>query len=354
MRTLALPGCLLLLAAVSPAQRLIAVDSTTRGVFEVDPATAARVQVGTMSGNVGIPAALAYDQFTGRMWVSSTQNDSLYVVDVTNWNATVVGSFGSSAFVMHGLEWVWSTNTLYGASYHDGGLYTIDTATGAATLVGLTGLPSTNRFLNLAYDVLTNTMFMTNAGTDRLYSVDLATAQVTMIGLMSTGWSGAAAFDYGTDTLFLTNNSASTLWTVSTTTGAGTLVGSLGSGNMIGLVHVAGAGRLTRASLGCGPTTIAVTGHPQIGSPITWEVGATTGFPWLGFGLNGLSLPFCGCTIAHDWAVALPGSSITFSLPGLPTVIGVQLFTQGLDLLGTGGCPSPQLTLTDAITLTIG
>jgi hypothetical protein len=353
MRTLAFVVSVSLPLAICPAQRLLTVDSSG-GVFEVDPATAARTQIGTMSGNVGISAGLAYDQSTGRMWVTSTQNDSLYRVDVTNWQATLVGSFGSAALVMHGLEWDWSTNTLYGASYHDGGLYTIDTATGAATLVGLTGLPSTNRFLNLAYDVLTNTMLMTNAGTDSLYTVDRATGQVTLIGPMSMGWSGAAAFDYVTDTLFVTNNSSATLWNVSKTTGAGTLVGSIGPGNMIGLVYVAGAGRLTRASLGCGPAAITVVGHPETGSAITWQVGATTGLPWLGFSLVGLSAPFCGCTIAHDWSVALPVNNVTWTVPSSPTVIGVQLFTQGLDLLGTGGCPSPQLTLTDAITLTIG
>ena len=81
---------------------------------------------------------------------------------------------------------------------------------------------------------------------------------------------------------------------------------------------------------------------------------ATTGQPWLGFGLGWLSAPFCGCTIAHDWSVAVQANSVTWTVPSTESVIGVQLFTQGLDLFGTGGCPSPPVTLTDAIILTIG
>jgi hypothetical protein len=355
MRALVFAGFGLVLAAMCPAQRLFVIDAMTRGVFAVDPATAVKAQVGTMSANIGLPAALAYDPAAGRMWVSSAQDSSLYIVDVTNWQAMLVGPFGVPSFAMHGLEWDSSTNKLFGACRHDGGLYTIDTGTGTATLVGLTGLPPGNCYLNLAHDPVTDTMWMTHAGTDRLYSVDRVTGQATMIGLLSAGWTGAAAFHPENGRLWITNSLAATLCVVSTTTGMASPVGSLGAGtNMLGLVYVPGAGRLTREAHACGPTTIHITGLPALGAVIATQLGGVIGIPLIGYGITAAGLPYCGCTIGHEWAATVIGSASSFTLPMHPSFLGAQLLIQGADIAGIGGCVNPPLTLTDTITVTIG
>ncbi|MCU0864289.1 MAG: hypothetical protein MUC36_10880 [Planctomycetes bacterium] len=347
------PHVSLALALVAPlaAQRMLTVDST-RVVYELDLTTGVRTSLGTISANAATTGGLAYDSLTGKLYLTSTSNDSLYVVDVTNWSATLVGPYGGSQFVMHGLEWDSSTNTLYGMSQHDGGLYTIDTTTGLATLVGVTGLTS---FHNLGYDPVTNTMWMTNSNTDSFYSIDRATGAATLVGPL-TGPTNPNGLAYNIDnqTLYLVCNTTDILYTINTTTGIATAVGPMGSSNQLGLAYLPGNGRLSRTVHGCGPTTIGVTGHPNAGFSIQTTVGAATGFPFVGYGATSLGIPFCGCTVGHEWSVAAFGATSTFAIPSGPSVIGVQLFIQGMDFLGAGGCSDPLLTLTDTITVTIG
>ena len=52
--------------------------------------------------------------------------------------------------------------------------------------------------------------------------------------------------------------------------------------------------------------------------------------------------------------VLLLGPTVSFTIPADPGLIGVSLHIQGLDFLGTGGCPDPMLALTDTISVLIG
>jgi hypothetical protein len=341
----------LLAAAPASAQRMIALDSN-RSVYEVDIATGVRTLLGTVTSNVSTAAGLAYDMFAGNLYLTSTGNDSVYLIDQTNWRARLIGPYGDSAIVMHGLEWDSSTNTLYGMSSHNNGLYTISTTTGTATLVGQTGLTS---FHNLGYDPVLDTMWMTNSGTDSFYSINRTTGAATLIGPLS-GPTNPNGLAYNIDnlTLYLVDNSTDVFYTIDTTTGAATAVGPLGAGNYLGLAYLRGTGRMTRAAHGCGPTTVFVTGNPNIGGTVTMDVENTTGIPLVGFGLTNVGVPYCGCTIGHEWAVAVVGGSVPFTIPNDPANVGVTLLMQGVDFLGAGGCPDPMLTLTDTITVTIG
>ena len=339
----------LLLAAPAFAQRMICCDSS-RNVFEVDLATGTKTQIGQMSSNASTSAGYAYDLFAGKLYLTSTGNDSLYVVDMTSWEAKLIGAFGvGSQVVMHGLEWDLSTSTLYAAG-HAGEFYTVDTTTGQATLVGSTGLTS---FQNLGYDPTTDTMYLSNSGSDSLYIVDRNTAAVTLLGPLTGPTNpNSLAYDIDTLTMYLADNSTDTLYTLDLATGAATVVGAMGSGNVLGLAYIPGTGRLTRAAHGCGPTTIFVTGNPNVGGVVEFEIGNVTGFPLVGYGISQLGIPFCGCTVGHEWALALFGQTSSFSIPA--TAFGIDLYVQGMDFLGTGGCANPQLTLTDTITVSIG
>ncbi len=345
-----------LACAPGAAQRLIALDSN-RSVYELDITTGVRTLLGTVTSNSGTSAGLAYDLGRGKLYLTSTGNDSLYLLDVTDWSATLIGGYGvGSAVVMHGIEYDPTTDQLFGMSSNDYGLYTLDRSTGAATLVGTTGL--SGGFPNLVYDFALNAMLMTSGGTDSLYHIDRTTAAVTLIGPLagpapaSTNANGLA-FDIDNLTVYMVDNSTDHLYSIDTTTGVATPIGPVGSSNLLGLVYIPGTGRLTRSAHGCGPTTIRVTGHPEIGNVIEFTLGNTTGFPLVGFGLTNIGLPFCGCTIGHEWAVAIFGNTVQLPVPQNPTLIGMQVFTQGMDFLGAGGCADPLLTLTDTITLTL-
>lgn len=355
MRLLELAVAVVLVTPLA-AQRLIGIDSA-RGVWQIDTATGARTSLGVSTANAGVTGGLAYDAATGRLWCTSTSQHELFTLDVTNWAATAVGPFGPSMPFMHGIEWDPSTQTLYGhgSSAVTGGLYTLDPATGAATFVGASGLTAGVGFPNLGSDPTQNVLWMTHATTDSLYSVDRATGTPTLVGpLLGPTGPTALAFDTDDQKLYLTCNLTNSLYTIDTATGQTTFVGAMGQGNMLGLAYIPGAGRLTRAAHACGPTTIRVTGHPAIGATIATELGDVVGIPLIGYGITTAGLPFCGCTIGHEWAATVIGSSSSFTIPPNPGLVGVQLSLQGADIAGIGGCQDPPLTLTDTITVTIG
>ncbi len=221
--------------AGAPAGTLFAIESS-RLLFTIDPATGVKTEIATVSANAGTTAGLAYDPVGNTVYLSSTNNDALYTLDLATGAATLVGSYGTDV-VMHGLEWDSSTGTLYGASSTPNSFYSISTATGAATLVGSIGLSSFN---NLGYDAANDVMYMTNSSADALYTLDRATGAPSLVGSLSgsTNPNGLAyAADLGV--MFLADNSTDTLYSLNLSTGAATAIGSTGSGNILGLVYVA-------------------------------------------------------------------------------------------------------------------
>jgi hypothetical protein len=114
-------------------------------------------------------------------------------------------------------------------------------------------------------------------------------------------------------------------------------------------------GSMTTVPTACGSApVISVTGQPRIQGQLVVLLGGTTGAPFVGYGFNLTPTPFCGCTFGHNWEAALFGAFIGLTIPCDPIFIGVTLGLQGLDLGGVGGCPSPQLTVTDTVQVTIG
>jgi hypothetical protein len=99
---------------------------------------------------------------------------------------------------------------------------------------------------------------------------------------------------------------------------------------------------------------MTVAGTPGIFSTLTCTVTGATGLPFVGYGFSLTPTPFCGCTIGHEWAGSFFGSTANITIPCDPFFIGLQFGLQGLDLGGTGGCASPQLTATDTVIVTIG
>ncbi len=115
-----------------------------------------------------------------------------------------------------------------------------------------------------------------------------------------------------------------------------------------------GAGTMATTPMACGSANLTVTGTPGIFSTLTCTVTGATGLPFVGYGFNLTPVPFCGCTIGHDWTGSFFGGTANITIPCDPFFIGLQFGLQGLDLGGTGGCASPQLTATDTVVVTIG
>ncbi|HEX5108300.1 MAG TPA: hypothetical protein VFV95_07640 [Vicinamibacterales bacterium] len=351
-----LTSVLVSLAAIGrlTAQRLLTWD-TSLTVYELDVATGTRTLLGSVTPNVGVIGGAAYDRLAGKIFV--TGPDNLFFIDITNGAASLVGSHGLSVpTILHGLEWDSSTDTLYGVAVSDNRLYTIDRTTGLATLVGPTGLaPGSGNYCNLGHHAAANVMLLTNSGTASTYTVDRTTGLATLLGPLNGPTSPTGlAFDSDNGLMYLVDNLSDTLYTVDPVSGAATAVGSMGPGNSFALAYIPGAGRLTRTFASCGATPITVTGHPNLGYTIQTTLGNVAGVPLIGLGVTSLSVVFCGCPIGHEWAVAIVGSTASLPIPAAPGLVGAQVFIQGIDFLAPGGCPDPQHTMTDTITLTVG
>jgi hypothetical protein len=121
-----------------------------------------------------------------------------------------------------------------------------------------------------------------------------------------------------------------------------------------GVRLIPAGGALVRIPHGCGVQTITSAGTGALGSAVTTTTAGATGVPFLGVGLVLVPVPLCAtCTLGHEWAVALFGTSIVFNIPNDPAFSGLQVGFQGADLFGTGACAAPPVATTDTIVLTI-
>lgn len=110
---------------------------------------------------------------------------------------------------------------------------------------------------------------------------------------------------------------------------------------------------LQRLPGACGAAGITATGNAEIGTDLVTTILNPVGIPFIGYGLTALGVPFCNCTVLHDFTVLVAGPQSTLPLPNNPALFGFQLLIQGLDFLAPGGCPDPLFTLTDGYTLTV-
>ncbi|MGE3171744.1 MAG: hypothetical protein AB7O97_03900 [Planctomycetota bacterium] len=358
------------------AQSLISVETTnSRAVSRVDRATGVKTVYAAMSTNISTCGALAHDWINNVLYAASTSNDSLYTFDANTGEATLIGAFGDTTIVMHGMEFDSSTGTLYGVSGStNNNLYTLDVNTGAETLVGSTGLSS---FTNLCYDVLHDVMYATNSGSDSWYSIDRITGAATLIGALNgpTNPNGLA-YDLATDTIYLADNSTDSLYTIDRVTGNATLIGSMGSGNVLGLVIIPPTGTYDVFGAGCAGTA-GVPGNVVVATPnvgLNWIVNVTnlpfdaaifiyglsnttsSLFGPLPFDMGLIGAPGCFARVdvADSFFLLGAGGTATFSalIPDDPaTFVGLELFTQALsfDTVNSFG-----FTTSDAAAAVIG
>ncbi|MBL8756192.1 MAG: hypothetical protein JNK15_23055 [Planctomycetes bacterium] len=113
------------------------------------------------------------------------------------------------------------------------------------------------------------------------------------------------------------------------------------------------ASTLTKITATCGTAGINATGTAQIGTEVHTEITTPLGLPFVSYGTQLFLFPFCGCTVVHDNLIVLPGPVNTLALPNNAALIGVQIYSQGVDFLAPGACPDPLLTLTDGYVFTI-
>lgn len=110
---------------------------------------------------------------------------------------------------------------------------------------------------------------------------------------------------------------------------------------------------LARLPAACGTTGIQATGNAEVGTDVITTISGAQGIPFVSYGLTFFNLPFCGCSLVHDFIVLAPGVQSTLSIPNSPSLFGFALYIQGVDLGSTTGCQDPLFALTDGYALTI-
>ena len=217
------------------SSRMIAIDSARR-LYNVDTSTGLVTEYLTATSNAGTTGGLAYDCTSGTVYLTSTSLDSLFTLDVESGAATLIGAYGDTSVVMHGLEWDSSMGTLYGGTSER--LFSIDTESGFATLIGATGVSS---FSNLGYDSDNDVMYGTNSGADSFYSVDRSTGAFNLIGPLLGGSTNPNAMAYDSDAgiMYMMDNSQDNLYRMDLESGQAILIGDIGASlNILGLVFI--------------------------------------------------------------------------------------------------------------------
>jgi len=268
---------------------------------------------------------------------------------------------------------IWN-NQLYSSASAQGFYSVSEVGTGVSTLPGqvvtaLPGLPTTQGpsqydFFFADPSTLYVTDDRTTGGNGGIYKYQLINSVWTFQYLLSQsaslGCRGLTGIvNQGVVTLYATNTLTSTNELLSVTdlgpnSTFTTIATAMTNTVFRGLRLITSSSYVNRIPHGCGPTTISGAGMPSLGGSFTTSLGGITGLPFLGYGFAINPTPLCAlCTLGHEWSVALFGLNSTFQVPTNPVFAGLVIGIQGADLLGSGGCQAPMVTLTDTLTITL-
>ncbi len=167
-------------------------------MWELDPAIGAILNTYTATTPLGAEtyAGLAYDPTDGTVYASSTSiaSASLFTMDVTTGNATLVGPITGAPCVI-GLA-VDGAGDLWGYDICVDELFNINKTTGAATSIGSIGFDA-NFGQGMGWDAATDTLYMAafNSGTfqPELRAVDRTTGNTTFLGVLGSFIPGGLA-----------------------------------------------------------------------------------------------------------------------------------------------------------------
>jgi len=182
------------------------------------------------------PAAHAGVAATGTMYAVDS-NRGLFTIDLSTGARTQVGAVSSNAGTTAGLAYDPLSNTVYLTSTTNDSLYTLDLATGAATLVGSYGV---DVFMHgLEWDPSTGTLFGASSTPNSFYSISATTGAATEVGSIGLSSFVNLGYDATNDRLYATSSSTDSLYSIDRGTGAISLIGPLqGSTNPNGLAYV--------------------------------------------------------------------------------------------------------------------
>lgn len=177
-------------------------------------------------------SSLVHAQATGSAY--AVDYDRLYRIDLSNRNATLIGTLGSLGPQSPMADLSGLTTTADGrmlvASDTLKALLQVDPNTGEGTLVGYFGIPQVNQGEPLDFAMTAGCdgqLWLASPVADKLWRVDPATASVTLVGSLGSNITGLV-MDHGE--LFGIGGRGDEGWyAIDTQSGQSTFIGSLGS-----------------------------------------------------------------------------------------------------------------------------
>lgn len=211
---------ILLTGANNAVAQLTGYSVVSDNLYSIDIATGAETLIGPL-GVTGDFEALAFDPTSGVLYVAADGNSagaSIHTVDIATGTATLVGAHGVS-YTNGGMAF---DSSGQGYLITSDGLFSFDKVTGVATFIGsFSSELSGGAFVG-------NTLYGTpdNGSTTDLVTIDTATATITSVGTLgvNVGEQSGLAYDSVSDFLYMLNETDSTIYSVNYNTGAASFV----------------------------------------------------------------------------------------------------------------------------------
>ncbi|MBL8898190.1 MAG: PKD domain-containing protein [Planctomycetes bacterium] len=123
--------------------------------------------------------------------------------------------------------------------------------------------------------------------------------------------------------------------------------------------RAAGSGGFAPAFPACGAAGLVVSGNPNVGGDVRFDLVGVQGTPFVNVGLYSLGVPICaaGCVLGATLEGTYPGAIFAAPIPCDPTLRGAVFYAQGFDLGASGGCAvndPVQIALSNTWRVTIG
>ncbi len=179
--------------------------------------------------------AFAADVSAGTLYAVRETDDHLVSIDTVTLAYTDIGALGTG-FAFGGLARDPNSQTLYMIGGRgNNSLYTVNITTGQATLVGSHGI---NDLFGLAFDSLNNVLYASQGSASNLYSLNTITGAATLIGSMGASI-GGLTYNSATDTLIGINDGGGDLYSINRANAAQTLLFNGAFTNNSGLAYAA-------------------------------------------------------------------------------------------------------------------
>ena len=218
------------LAYNSALETLIASDTSTKGIYNLNRETSSGVVV----GDLGVADVYGLAARGAIVYGVDPVRDMLMEIDENTGAATDIGPLGFDE--VRDIAYDSNSNTLYGTDFDSKNLISINRSTGAGTAIGNKGLGDTI-VVGLGYDTSTDTLYGATAGDD-LVSIDTTNGEPTVVGPIGFTTVRGLAYDPESDTLYGSDNATDQLLVIDRQSGAGTAVSTWDFDTVRGLTFV--------------------------------------------------------------------------------------------------------------------